>query len=375
MLKTHWLAVLALLTLDGGCQPARARPLESDGGVRLIVSPDTVLSDQQPSIVAAGLRPHQVATLLGVVKLDSAHTLVSRAVFRADANGVLDLTRDAPDSGTYAGIDAAGPLWSLMPDDRGLQTETNVWSALPRFAPPTPTAVGFELIAGDRRSYARLTQLFVAPSTRRVSIRDAGLVGTLFIGLGDRPHPVVVVLGGSEGGLESSESRAALFAAHGYAALALAYFRTDGLPRELVRIPLEYFEHALAWIATQPELDARRIAVVGASRGAEAALLLAARSPVVRATVAYAPSSMVWGGLDRTHPSLHIPAWTSEGVDLESGTSPRILDVPDSVSRYGIPVERMHGPVLLIAGADDRLWPSAKMANQVMERLRAHGRA
>lgn len=36
-----------------------------------------------------------------------------------------------------------------------------------------------------------------------------------------------------------------------------------------------------------------------------------------------------------------------------------------------IPVERIHGPVLLICGKRDRVWPSCPMAAAVMARLRA----
>jgi hypothetical protein len=38
-----------------------------------------------------------------------------------------------------------------------------------------------------------------------------------------------------------------------------------------------------------------------------------------------------------------------------------------------ISVERIAGPVLLISGEDDQLWPSSPLADMVMMRLRAHG--
>ena len=37
-----------------------------------------------------------------------------------------------------------------------------------------------------------------------------------------------------------------------------------------------------------------------------------------------------------------------------------------------IPVERINGPVLLISGTDDRVWPSSAMSDRVIERLRHH---
>jgi uncharacterized protein len=38
-----------------------------------------------------------------------------------------------------------------------------------------------------------------------------------------------------------------------------------------------------------------------------------------------------------------------------------------------IPVERINGPILLISGEDDRMWPATRMARQIMERLETHG--
>ena len=35
-----------------------------------------------------------------------------------------------------------------------------------------------------------------------------------------------------------------------------------------------------------------------------------------------------------------------------------------------IPVERINGPVLLISGTDDRVWPSSTMSDRVIARLR-----
>ena len=37
-----------------------------------------------------------------------------------------------------------------------------------------------------------------------------------------------------------------------------------------------------------------------------------------------------------------------------------------------IPVENTNGPILLISGDEDRMWPSARMGDQIVERLEAH---
>ena len=39
-----------------------------------------------------------------------------------------------------------------------------------------------------------------------------------------------------------------------------------------------------------------------------------------------------------------------------------------------IPIERATGPVLLISGADDRMWPASRMCRMLVERARRFGR-
>jgi dienelactone hydrolase len=40
-----------------------------------------------------------------------------------------------------------------------------------------------------------------------------------------------------------------------------------------------------------------------------------------------------------------------------------------------IPVEKINGPILLISGGKDQMWPSTQMSLAIMERLKAKGHA
>lgn len=229
----------------------------------------------------------------------------------------------------------------------------------------------------------------------RRPVTGGKIVGTLFVPTTAGPHPAVVVLPGSEGGVP--EGQAALLASHGFAALALAYFGVEGLPAQLVEIPLEYARGALDWLAAQPEVDGGRIAVMGGSKGAELALLLAATYPdAVRAVVAFKPSSVVWMGLP-ANPADNFrgpkSSWTLEGRPLPFVSGAFTLDLikpmlrqraalvssyvgglkdAEAVAAAAIPAERIRGPVLLVSGAQDQLWPSTQMAAEVIKRLDEH---
>ena len=65
------------------------------------------------------------------------------------------------------------------------------------------------------------------------------------------PHPAALVLGGAGGGLREGAAQA--LASEGFAALTLAYLGVDPMPRELVEVPLEYFERAIAWLKANPQ--------------------------------------------------------------------------------------------------------------------------
>jgi dienelactone hydrolase len=178
------------------------------------------------------------------------------------------------------------------------------------------------------------------------------VVGDLFLPApGARPRPAVLDFGGSEGG-QSQDFIAALLASHGYPALSLGYFHLPGLPTNLADIPLEYFATAARLLAKQPDVDPDHILVIGASRGTEAALLLADEFPsLIHGAVVDAPSAEV-------NPAFPLgagsTAWTLAGRPIPPGP---------------IPVAHIDGPVLAIAGVDDMLWQSPFWATQIDDEL------
>jgi len=180
-------------------------------------------------------------------------------------------------------------------------------------------------------------------------------------------RPAVLVLGGSEGGLPGV-LLPALLASNGYPALGVAYFAEPGLPQTLSRIPLEYFAGALRWLARQPGVDPARIAVLGVSRGSEAAQLLGAYYPtLVHAVIASVPSNAAIC----SYPGCTGPAWTLHGQALpftSEISNPSPADNPAAV----IPDQRIQGPVFLDCGEADQTWTSCPYARAILSLLDAH---
>jgi dienelactone hydrolase len=201
--------------------------------------------------------------------------------------------------------------------------------------------------------------------TARVFRRPADQVhGTLFVPAGTEPAAAVLVIGGS-GGSEPSYVGEAL-AREGMTAMSVAYFARPGLPGQLRGIRLEYFATALEILRAALPSPRVPVAVTGMSRGSEAAMLTAICAPgAVQGVVATVPANVIAG----SHPPGG-PAWLLNGKPLPYADRPGPQhENPDAL----IPVERVPGPVLLIAAGADQVWPCAAMARALSARLRQHG--
>lgn len=264
-----------------------------------------------------GLPPHQPVILRASTEDDHRRRWHSQAQFLADDSGTVDAAAQESRGGTYRGVSSMGLFWSMRIDE----THADGLTAFSKAGTSTDR-VSLEIeFDGRVAATAALERNFLVAGTeiRDLSIgenfagnghgRDSGHVGRLFIPSGRGPHPVVIVLSGSGGGFDLD--KAAVLSRHGFATFALAYFGIPPLPAWLHRIPLDYFEAALAWFLTHPELDLQRIGVFGVSRGAELALLLGTKFPQIRAVVAYTPCSVAWaaGGRDKATQEM-IPSWT-----------------------------------------------------------------
>lgn len=226
----------------------------------------------------------------------------------------------------------------------------------------------------------------------RREVRDEGVCGVLFRPEAPGQHPGLVVLGGSRGGIRVE--LAAFLAEQGLACLALVYFGGPGHPEDLAEVPLELVDRAARWLADQPVVTGLPVGAVGGSKGAELALLAASSFPgTFGPVVAIAPASVAFFGLGGDPATWRRSSWSLEGrpvpfVPYPTGVEPHetgsglavapiyeaALADYDAVQEAPIPVECIRGPLLLVSGGDDRMWPSTRMAEEIVDRMDRHGR-
>lgn len=305
--------------------------------VLLAVSPAHALVDAPVNVHVRGVPAHaQVVLAASTVDSRGRHWR-SRVAYRANAHGVVDTHGDMR-------------LFTSMTTPAG---HVLLW-----FQPgPAPIRISAD-VAGRQVARVTFMRRGRAPGVREhdTTLRHDGFLAKFFAPAPGAPkHPAVLLLGGSGGGYADPDM-AALLASHGYPTLALAYFGVPGLPATLGDIRLEYFREALYWLAGRPGVDPYKIVVIGASRGAEAAILTGAAFPsLVGAVVAWSGSSSVLGGVSGGN------AWTLNGQPIVGE----------------LPVERVAGPVLLFAGGEDAVIGSnaRRSFDRLRQRARQHGRA
>lgn len=220
---------------------------------------------------------------------------------------------------------------------------------------------------------------------RPKSINESGFQASYYVKNNLENKKTIVLIGGGQWG----DYWAQEFANKGMVGLSLPYTGKDGLPKLPEEIELEYFENAINWLKKQPQVDSNKIVVMGASRNAELALVIASAFPeIVSGVVAYSPSSVSWSNTVLPYNSNELkPSWKYKGIDIPyipmekitGNESDKIkmveywekgLSKTELVNQATIKTEKINGPILLFSGKDDKVWPSSLMADMIEDRLK-----
>ena len=304
--------------------------------VRLYGTGATFLQDSQSDLDATTIVETDILTTSGDIVVDwrrpvsvspsIEHTIAGRTWLQADTRLPLRQVTD------FREMD--GPLvWATFYDyDEPIVIEAPIGV----FVTPVPTVPAIER------------------TPTAVHQEESPFPGDLIVPEGPGPFPAVVVLHGSEGGTRWTPGIARRFAQAGYVALALCYFGCPGTPQTLQNVNLEVVIDAADYLKNREDVQPDAVALVGFSRGAELALIVGALDPDVHAVVSFSGSPWVIGGYP------------------EGGTAWLYQDKP--LPFLVISVEQINGPVLLIHGERDTLWPVG-FSYRIADRLEAHDHA
>lgn len=355
----------------------------------LKIEPADALIDVERQITVTGAQPGAQVEISATTVRQGVRW-ASYAIFEADAQGQVNVaTQDPLEGSTYDTADAMGLIWSQVPQVEGARQLFNqsVFDAI---------VTNLSVSSAGQGATTTMTQRLAAEGVKRIELDEDGLVGTLFLPDGPGPHPGIMVLNGSGGGI--NEPRAALYASHGYAALALGYFKTPGRPDYISNTHLEYFLQAMQWLRAKVALKNDFLAVSGQSRGGELALLLGSTfRNEVSAVMAYVPSAFVHSAQNAADPAVgrEGPTWLLDGKPLrhiwennryaswapfDEGEPPyrhelamlTALEDKEAIEPARIRVENINGPVVLLSATDDGSWPSSLYCQMIVDRLKAH---
>lgn len=163
-------------------------------------------------------------------------------------------------------------------------------------------------------------------------------------------HPVVVVMHGWASAAEDLLPTASAVLGAGLSMLFLdarGHGRSDAA--EFMSMPrfAEDVEAAVAWLRERPDVDAARIALVGHSVGAGAALLVASRDHLIAAVVSIASMAHPRETIGRSFRRYHVPQTLARAAlrTIERTIGYRFDDFAPlhTIARIGAPVLVLHG--------------------------------
>lgn len=198
----------------------------------------------------------------------------------------------------------------------------------------------------------------------------------------------VVVITGSDGGSKWANKIARTLSSNGISAYSLAYWGKKGLSKTLSLIPIEIIQEAVVELKEQ---GYKKIGIYGVSKGAEFALTAASFLPEIEFVIAVSPACCVFEGIAKPRYS-GLSSWQWQGKPLpfadfdgvevsifknilkthQFGFTPQYLSVIANKKNEDntIKVEKINGPILLLAAKEDAQWPSVKMSEMIVARLK-----
>ena len=368
----------------------------------IAVTPSEALIDEPVRVIASGLAPAQWVRIETKFEDEAGVVWTASGLYCSDPHGVVDSDRCASYAGSYTGVEHDGLFYTALP--AGAETAQAHWArsaadAAMRLDRPQedslrPRQYSVRAFIDEAPvATCAFTRHLTSPSVVSREIEEGGLRGVLYQPSTPGPHPAIIAIPGSLGGVDKHIG--GYLASRGVAVLAIAYFNYPGVPSALRDIDLEYFSDAIRWLRREVGHD--RIGVYGISYGSVAAMQTAVNFPdLVKALIAVVPSHVSMTGFqDNGAPGA--PSWRVNGMPLPYATpksdtlaaaiqaqregsvepyrsTPAFLESwndPANLPAH-IPIERAACPILALSAEGDGMWPSALAGEHLIMRLKQH---
>lgn len=236
-------------------------------------------------------------------------------------------------------------------------------------------------------SFLFLLLIFSANTFAQITLQTPNTESVLYVGKG-KNQPLIVGLGGSEGGnawtSDYWKKTRDQFIKKGYSFLAIGFFGAKGTPDTLNKIAIEDVYNAIKIATKIKKVNKKKIAIIGGSRGADLALLLASYYKDIDCVVSIVGSNAVFPGHTNhfttscwtyTNKELPFVPVNEEAVpflmkrDLR-GTFEAMLKDTIAVEKATIKIENIKGAIFLLSATKDEICPSTPMAEMMVARLK-----
>ncbi|XP_071526458.1 acyl-coenzyme A thioesterase 3-like isoform X2 [Panulirus ornatus] len=275
---------------DEGAAGGATRASGGTADVVLEVCPQECLHDVRTDIRVSGLTPNTSCTFRMDTHNDQGRKFSSHAHYVSDDHGRVDVATSEAVGGSYTGVFPVGLFLTLRenPDERHRMFKDD---------PTTPWQMKLAVFEGHLtleeseagEASVASTMLYrhlMRPGMRRIPVRQGRILGVLYMPQGDGPFPGLVDIFGVKTLREYRagsyvvlrecragsyvvlrEYRAAMLASRGFASFALCLYNCEDLPKEPEVYELEYFEEAVEFLLSQPEVIPDRCGIVSSSKG------------------------------------------------------------------------------------------------------------
>ncbi|CQR52379.1 acyl-CoA thioesterase/bile acid-CoA:amino acid N-acyltransferase family protein [Paenibacillus riograndensis] len=347
--------------------------------------------DQKINIRVLDLNPNSRLKVSLKMELPwcSGDEFSSYAVFVADETGKVDFDLAKPVEGSYETANSMGLIYSLK---QSTSTGKNIAENI-SIEKPIIMHLLFE--SSIERKEVQLKRLFKAEDILVKQINES-FTGQLFYQKNTN-NKTVLMVGGSDGQMQSLALMAGPLASRGFNVLITSYFASKGLPEKLEEVPLEYFEKIFKWVEDNEITRTKDIYLHGTSKGGELVLLLASRYKQIRKVVAVEPHTYCFQALDGLMSGRNVSSWSYQGKsipfievdnkiffedqkkDIEKGipfgfasTYRKSIENATNLEESRIKVENSQAEILLICGKKDNIWNSYDACLEILKNLKSN---